>query len=72
MYIAQVEPGSPADEAGLLRGDVIIAINGAEALTTDAINEIKNRQSPGDEIELTIVREGRELTLTVILGEAVA
>ena len=72
VYIAQVEPGSPADDAGLLRGDVIIAINGSEALTTDAINQIKNRLSPGDEIELTIVREGREMTITVILGEAVA
>ncbi|MDD2533169.1 MAG: trypsin-like peptidase domain-containing protein [Eubacteriales bacterium] len=72
VYVAQVDPGSPADDAGLQKGDVIIAINGTEALTTEAINQIKNDYMPGDQIELTIVREGQKMTVVVILGEATA
>lgn len=72
VYVAQVEPGSPADDAGLLQGDVIIATNGEETLTTDAINRIKNNLSPGDRIELTLVRDGQTLQVTVILGEGAA
>lgn len=72
VYITQVEPGSPADEAGLRQGDVIIAINGQEALTTAAINEVKNQFAPGDAIDLTIIRDGREQILSVILGEDIA
>lgn len=72
VYVAQVEPGSPADKALIMQGDVIIAINGQEALTTEAINQIKNRLSPGDEIELTLIRNGQQKTVSVILGEAIA
>jgi len=71
VYITQVEPGSPAEEAGLRQGDVIVAINGQEALTTAAINEVKNQFAPGDAIDLTIIRDGREQTLSLTLGEAV-
>jgi len=69
VYVTQVEPDSPADQAGLQQGDVIVAINGQEALTTAAINDIKNQFAPGDTIELTIIRSGREKTVTVVLGE---
>ena len=72
VYITQVEPGSPADDAGLRQGDVIVAINGQEALTTAAINEIKNQFAPGDRIDLTIIRDGRERAVSVILGEDLA
>ncbi len=72
VYIAQVEPGSPAEDAGLVKGDVIIATNGQETLTTDAINQIKNKLSPGDRVELTVVRNGQQINITVVLGEEVA
>jgi serine protease Do len=72
VYIAQVEPGSPAEDAGLVKGDVVIATNGTETLTTASINEIKNKLSPGDSIDLTVVRDGKQIKLTVILGEEVA
>jgi len=48
-----------------------VAINGQEALTTAAINEVKNQFAPGDAIDLTIIRDGREQTLSLTLGEAV-
>lgn len=72
VYVAQVESGSPAEDAGLVKGDVIIATNGQETLTTESINQIKNQLKPGDSIELTIVRSGKQMKVTVILGEEVA
>ncbi len=72
VYIAQVEPGSPADLAKLQRGDVIIAMDGQETLTTESINQVKNQMKPGDTIELTLVRDGQQLTVMVTLGEAVS
>jgi serine protease Do len=72
VYVAQIEPGSPAEDSGLREGDVIVAANGQEALTTDAINQIKNKLEPGDAITLTVVRDGRTIDLEVILGEDIA
>jgi S1-C subfamily serine protease len=66
-----VEPGSSADEAGVRRGDIVIKTNGIETLTTDKINEIKNQLQPGDELVLTVVRDGETLELTLVLKEDV-
>ena len=71
VLVAFVEPGSSADEAGVRRGDIVIKTNGIETLTTDKINEIKNQLQPGDELVLTVVRDGETLELTLVLKEDV-
>jgi len=67
--ISGVESGSPADKAGLKRGDLIIAMDGKKV--TDVTN-LRNRVSaaaPGTKVDFKIIREGKELTLPVMLGE---
>lgn len=71
VYIVEVERGSAADKAGLKRGDIIIKTNGQKTLVTSKINEIKNQNEPGDEMILTIVRDDREIDVSVILDEEV-
>lgn len=67
--VAEVTPGSPAEEAGLKRYDVITAINGA------AIEDGRDLQykiaeiEPGTKSKLTIIRNGEEETVTVEIGE---
>ena len=66
--VEQVTAGSPAESAELQVGDTIVAIDGdpvggAESLTA----YVRERQS-GDESELTIVRDGAALTVTVTLA----
>ncbi len=71
VYIVSVERNSAADRAGMRRGDIIIKSNGIETLTTAEINDIKNELEPGDEMVLTVIRDGNEIEITVILDEDV-
>jgi serine protease Do len=67
--VAEPQSGSPADKAGVKSGDVIVSVNG------EAVEDARNlaRQigslSPGASVKLGIVRNGREDTLTLTLGE---
>lgn len=67
--ILNVVTGSAADEAGLEEHDVILAINGEDvgSKVSATVNLIKGHK-PDDEIELLILREGREQNITVTLG----
>jgi serine protease Do len=71
IYVAEVEPGSAADKAGIIAKDIIIAADGEEALTVAALNKIKETKNPGDTMEITLVREGKEMKVTLTLQEAV-
>ena len=67
--VDDVVAGAPAAEAGLLPGDVIVAIDG-EAITRKAtLLDLLLDQEVGDTIELTIDRDGDQQTLTLTLGE---
>lgn len=69
VYIVEVENDSAADKAGIRREDIIIKANGVETLTTEAVNEIKETLEPGDEMILTIIRDGETIEVTVVLDE---
>jgi serine protease Do len=67
--VAEVEPGSPADEAGLEVEDIITELDGEPIESSgDLYGALRNYQ-PGDTIELTVVRDGNEETFEVTLGE---
>jgi putative serine protease PepD len=67
--IAEVRSGSPADEAGLQTGDVVTAVDGEPVDAPDDLTAAVAEKQPGDELELTIVRDGSEQTITVTLGQ---
>ena len=71
LVIAQVEPDSPADDAGLKVGDLILALNGEKLTTRNDFIESIRAEKPGDEVTLSLYRtaEDQELELTVLLGE---
>jgi serine protease Do len=67
--IGDVVPDSPADKAGLKRGDLVTRIQGQEV--RDA-NDLMNRVAlllPGSKVELTLMREGKEKKFTVTVGK---
>jgi 2-alkenal reductase len=84
VLVEQVDTDSPADEAGLrgsekaatidgqpvvIGGDVIVAIDGEQIGSMEDLGAILQDHKPGDEITLTVLRDGKEIELTLTLGE---
>jgi S1-C subfamily serine protease len=66
--IAAVVPGSPADEAGIQAGDLIVGVNGDPVTSFGDLGVIIRREEPGDTLDLTVSRNGDDQTLTATLG----
>ena len=67
--VNSVKEGSPADRAGVKRGDVVTAIDGKPV---DGSNELRNKiaaTKPGTRVTLTVLRNGERKTLTAALEE---
>jgi len=67
--VAQVMEDSPAEKAGLERGDIIQRLNGEKV---GKVTEFRNRvalTAPGTKVGLTILRDGKEKELTVTIGK---
>ena len=76
VLVRGVEEGGPAAAAGIKpfqgageSGDVIVAIDGRRQPTMAEISAFVNRSDPGDVVELTVLRNGRERTVKLELGE---
>jgi serine protease Do len=70
--ISDVSSGSPADKAGLQRGDVITQLSGEPIQGSRELRLKVARLAPGTNIRLSIVRNGEQRDLNVTLGEAPA
>jgi len=68
VFVASVQFGSPAKEGGIEQGDVLISFNGEKLSgAADLVREI-SRKVPGDQVELTLIRNRRRFRLRVSLG----
>jgi len=68
-YIASVISGSAADQAGLRKGDVILKIDGVQLVNGQTLGGILQLHEPGDHVKLTILRNGENQELDVVLGD---
>ena len=66
--IVHVFPGDPADIAGLQAGDVVIQIGEESVETSDDLNRIAGLLMAGTTVDVAVIREGTQLTLSVTLG----
>ena len=69
VAIAQVEPNSPAQKAGLQVGDVITAINGTSVSDVNQFRLQVAGMPPNTKVNLKIFRNGREENTSMTLGE---
>lgn len=66
--IADLDPEGPAAQGGLQAGDVILEVNGEEVERSSSLPRLIGKGAPGTEVELTLMRDGEELTESVELG----
>lgn len=84
VLIEQVQSGSPADQAGLqgsftpvtidgqeilIGGDVITAVDGTSVASVPELGELLQVAGIGEEVNLTVIRDGKEISVTVTLAE---
>ena len=67
--INEVMEDSPAEIAGLKSGDVLVALNGEKVTDSDDLIDLMAETKPGDNLEITFVRDGQEKNITVTAGE---
>lgn len=65
LVVTGVEPGSPAEVAGLRAGDVLLKVGGATLKSLEAARELLQAQSPGEPKTLQVSRSGKKLALPV-------
>lgn len=80
-YVTSVQPGGPADKAGLIAGskdvgaqnppaggDLVIALDGNPIKNFDElITYLINYKAPGDTVTLTVIRDGKQIELPLVL-----
>jgi S1-C subfamily serine protease len=64
-----IVPGSPAEKAGIKQGDIITKVNGTHVEEGKGLATLLSQYAPGDKVELTLLRGGKEQKITVTLGE---
>ncbi|HZU06467.1 MAG TPA: trypsin-like peptidase domain-containing protein [Chloroflexota bacterium] len=69
VLIERVQPGSPAAQAGLQRGDIITQVDGQLLRDEATLPKEIQKHRPGDTLELTVVRGDTERTVRVTLAE---
>ena len=69
--VTNVEKGSPADKAGIEASDVILEINSVEIRDDDHLRFVVADIHPGRKVQVVINRDGREKTLSIVLGERI-
>jgi putative serine protease PepD len=67
--IADVKSGSPADRAGLRRGDVVTAIGGTSVASSEAAVSAINARKPGDRVAIAFRRNGQGHEVSLTLAE---
>ena len=67
IEVIEVNPGSAADQAGIQVGDFIVSAAGSEVTSSQELLKIRRQFRVGDELPLTLWRDGKRLEVTLIL-----
>jgi len=68
VFVTDVDPGSPADEAGLRPYDVIVSFGGAPIANSDELRARLFDFRPGDRVQVGVLRNGKRLSLEMRIG----
>jgi serine protease Do len=68
-FVEQVEPGKPADKAGVKPGDTIVKVDSVPVKETRDLIGYVSGKAPGSSVQLEVIRDGKPQTLTAHLAE---
>ncbi len=68
-FVESVEAGKPAEKAGVRPGDTIVRVDNVPVKDTRDLIGYVSSKTPGSKVQLTVVRDGKETTLTATLAE---
>ena len=71
LYVASVEEDSAASEAGIRKGDIIVAIDGAKTDDSSTMMEKMAQHRPNDKIKITLMRDGNKKEVVAVLKNKV-
>lgn len=69
VYVENIVNGSPAEQKGILKGDIILKIDDKEINTMNELKEYVYSKYPGDEVNLSIKRNGISKNVKINLGK---
>lgn len=67
--VGHIDPRGPARDAGLKQGDIIVGIDSVKILNINQLRNYVAKITPGTEVSLNVIREGRKLPVPVKIGE---
>jgi len=70
--VSKVDPGGPAEQAGLKAGDVILKVDGKAIVSSGDLPALIGLSTPGQKVKLEVWRQGQREELTARLGDASA
>ncbi|MDE1046231.1 MAG: S1C family serine protease [Candidatus Nanopelagicales bacterium] len=68
--VSEITPGGPAEKAGVRVGDVITGLNGRQVADSTELVVVIRSYAPGEEIEITLTRNGQSSTVSLALGSS--
>ncbi|BBC71924.1 protease [Altererythrobacter sp. B11] len=68
-FIQMVQPGEPADQAGLKAGDVVLTVNGKDVTPDQTLSFIVANIEPGRTVPLDVLRDGKRMKVNVKVGK---
>jgi S1-C subfamily serine protease len=71
LVVMHVEPGSPADKAGVLLGDVLFELEGKSVTDTDAVQETLRKMTVGKLVQAGFIRAGSAIKINIEIGSRV-
>jgi S1-C subfamily serine protease len=69
LIVLNVEPQSPANQAGLMIGDVLVKLNDSALRTIEDVQAVLEPESVGKTIKLSVIRGGNPLDVSIVIGE---
>ncbi len=69
ILIASVTQNGPADKAGIVRGDIVMQINGKDMIESSDLLQAIRDKNPGDQVTVKLDRNGQTMELVVTLEE---